>query len=267
MICKICGGMTQMLKAVVKDIKYVLCTCGVTFADPLPSREDIEKIYDDDYLENLKLDGDNPHFREEYQPIYQAEKVMTFRDLGFSYEKGENKRWLDVGCANGLFVGWIKQFGYDAVGVDVSIEMIEIAKSKGLNCYCSNPDELGETFCVVSMWDVIEHLSEPMGMIKKVRQCVNKGGSLFLQTPCTGIISDTFGNNWREYTYPNHIHLFSQDSLFRILADHGFLIRNWVRFGSGNNSGTLPDDRKKVFDSISKQLGIGDIIAIWAVLL
>ena len=43
------------------------------------------------------------------------------------------------------------------------------------------------------------------------------------------------------------------------------MIKNWVRFGSGNTSGTLPDGKKKVFDTIAKQLGIGDVIALWAV--
>jgi len=264
MLCKICNRDEQILKAVVDGVKHVQCTCGVTFVDPMPLKDEVGKIYENDYVEGMGLNEDNPHFKEEYQPIYQSEKAMTFKDLCFPYEKGENKKWLDVGCANGLFVGWIERFGYDAVGVDVSNEMIKIARSKGLNCYCKDPSELDDLYDVISMWDVIEHLLDPIDLVVKVSKRLKRGGSLLLQTPCTGIISDTFGNNWREYTYPNHLHFFSQEALFNVLTCHGFSVNSWVRFGSGNNSGTLPDDRKKVFDTIAKQLGIGDIIAMWA---
>ncbi len=43
-----------------------------------------------------------------------------------------------------------------------------------------------------------------------------------------------------------------------------FMIVNWIRIGSGNNAGTIPQNPKKVFDTISKNLGIGDNIIVWA---
>jgi hypothetical protein len=102
--------------------------------------------------------------------------------------------------------------------------------------------------------------------MQRIQKCLKKGGTLFLQTPCSGIVSDTFGKLWGDYVYPAHLHIFSQDSLFRLLVSNGFNIVNWVRFGSGNPKGSIPDDRKKVIDSIAKQLGIGDQIALWAIL-
>lgn len=248
------------------DVSYAQCTCGVTLADPMPTKTELTTFYDHNYVESMGCKEANPHFTEAYQPVYQSEKVLTFKDLGFPYEKGKGLRWLDVGCANGLFVGWIRQFGCAAFGVDVAPQMIEEARSKGLDCYCCEADELGSTFDIVSLWDVIEHSLNPKQLLERVARSVKRGGSLLLQTPCTGIISDTFGRNWREYTYPNHLYLFSQESLFRLLKDHGFMIKNWVRFGSGNTNGTLPDEKKKVFDTIAKQLGIGDVIALWAVM-
>jgi 2-polyprenyl-3-methyl-5-hydroxy-6-metoxy-1,4-benzoquinol methylase len=232
----------------------------------MPTKAELTTFYNNNYVKSMGCKEANPHFTEAYQPVYQSEKVLTFKDLKFSYEEAQRLRWLDVGCANGLFVGWIRQFGYEAIGVDVASAMIEEARSKGLECYCCEADELGSAFDIVSLWDVIEHSLNPKQLMERVTRSIKKGGSLLLQTPCTGIISDAFGPDWREYTYPNHVHLFSQESLFRLLKDHGFMIKNWVRFGSGNTSGTLPDDKKKVFDTIAKQLGIGDVIALWAVM-
>ena len=265
MICNLCGGSEQVVKAVLNEATYGQCTCGVTLADPMPSEDELKAFYNNKYVESMGCKESNPHFTQSYQPIYQAEKALTLRDLSFPYEEGKRQRWLDVGCANGLFVGWIKQFDYEVAGVDVAPEMIEEARSKGLSCYCCEADQLGGTFDIVSLWDVIEHSRCPKETMTRVGKTLRQGGNLFLQTPCTGIISDTFGQHWREYTYPNHLHLFSQDSLFRLLKEHDFMIKNWIRFGSGNTSGTLPDEKKKVIDSIAKRLGIGDVIAVWAV--
>ncbi len=266
MTCVLCGSSERIVRAVLGDISYVQCTCGVTHADPMPTEIELTRFYNDNYVKSMGCEEANPHFTEAYQPVYQSEKVLTFKDLTFPYEKGQGLHWLDVGCANGLFVDWIRQFGYVASGVDVASEMIEEARDKGLDCHCCEADELGSAFDVVSLWDVIEHSLNPKQLVERVVRAVKRGGSLLVQTPCTGIISDTFGSNWREYTYPNHLHLFSQASLFGLLKNHGFMIRNWVRFGSGNTSGTLPDDKKKVFDTIAKRLGIGDVIAMWAVM-
>lgn len=265
MVCAICGSSEQVLKAAFEKVRYVECTCGVTFADPMPTDDELKRFYNNRYVESMGSEGENPHFREEYQPVYQSEKELTFRDLGFPYTEGRGRTWLDVGCANGLFVDWIRQFGYRAKGVDIAPEMIEEARQKGLDCFCCEANELGEVFDIVSLWDVIEHARNPRDMLPRAASALRTGGTLFVQTPCTGIISDTFGDKWREYTYPNHLHLFSQDALFRLLTNHGFAVRKWVRFGSGNTSGTLPDDKKRVIDTIAKRLGIGDVIALWAV--
>jgi 2-polyprenyl-3-methyl-5-hydroxy-6-metoxy-1,4-benzoquinol methylase len=266
MTCTICGSSEQVAKALFAEVAYARCACGVTFADPMPTETELVEFYNNNYVRSMGCKEANPHFTEAYQPVYQSEKVLTFKDLKFPYEDGQGLRWLDVGCANGLFVDWIKQFGYEVSGVDVAPQMVHEARGKGLDCHCCHADELGSRFDIVSLWDVIEHSLNPKKLMEGVAKTVKSGGSLLLQTPCTGIISDTFAQNWREYTYPNHLHLFSQESLFQVLKDHGFMIRNWVRFGSGNTSGTLPDDKKKVFDTIAKCLGIGDVIALWAVM-
>ena len=266
MTCSICGSSETVVKALFTNAAYVQCTCGVTLADPMPTEADLAKFYDHDYLKSMGCKETNPHFTEAYQPIYRSEKVLTFKDLKFPYADGHGLRWLDVGCANGLFVDWIRQFGYEVSGIDVASQMIQEARGKGLDCHCCQANELGSRFDIVSLWDVIEHSLNPRGLLQSVAKAVKSGGSLLLQTPCTGIISETFAQSWREYTYPNHLHLFSQESLFRLLKDYGFMIRNWVRFGSGNTSGTLPDDKKEVFDTIAKRLGIGDVIALWAVM-
>ena len=42
-------------------------------------------------------------------------------------------------------------------------------------------------------------------------------------------------------------------------------MKSWVRFGSGNDSGTIPDLNKRAMDIVAKTLGIGDTLAVWFV--
>ena len=150
MTCILCGSSERTARAVFDIVTYAQCTCGVTLADPMPTKTELTTLYDHNYVESMGCKEANPHFTEAYQPVYQSEKVLTFNDLGFPYEKGKGLRWLDVGCAgNGLFVGWIRQFGCEAFGVDVAPQMIEEARSKGLDCYCCEADELGSAFDIV----------------------------------------------------------------------------------------------------------------------
>ena len=61
-----------------------------------------------------------------------------------------------------------------------------------------------------------------------------------------------------------HLHLFSQDSLFKLLCDTGFSVVSWVRFGSCNPKGSIPDVNKRAMDTIAKRMGIGDTIVVRA---
>ena len=59
-----------------------------------------------------------------------------------------------------------------------------------------------------------------------------------------------------------HLNLFSQNALFALATKYGFQIRSFVSFGSGNTSNTVPDVNKRAMDTLVKQLGCGDVLAV-----
>ena len=73
-----------------------------------------------------------------------------------------------------------------------------------------------------------------------------------------------FAEKWLYYLPVQHIHLFSQESLFKLLSDSGFSVISWVRFGSCNPKDSIPDVNKRAIDTIVKRLGIGDTIVVRA---
>jgi 2-polyprenyl-3-methyl-5-hydroxy-6-metoxy-1,4-benzoquinol methylase len=190
-------------------------------------------------------------------------KELTFKDLGVVF-KGKKKKLLDVGCATGDFVKLMSDLGFDAEGIDISEELVGLAVKRKLKCSLNNVENINKKYDCISLWHVIEHVRYPRELLAKVRTLLRKDGDLFIETPCYGLIAEAFGDGWRFFMPPEHICIFTQHSLLKFLCDMGFVIKNWVRFGSGNDTGKMPAPNKNAMDCIAKTLQIGDTIAVWA---
>ncbi|MBI1911707.1 MAG: class I SAM-dependent methyltransferase [Deltaproteobacteria bacterium] len=265
-ICKICGGSESRLVVNVEGHNYVRCAnCGVERMGSYPSFDEITKFYESDYMvKQFNNLGHHIHFTPEYRQTYFGEKDLTFSDLRMDLSNYTGKRLLDVGCANGQFLEYTNRFGIASEGIDISSEMVEAGKKNGLNCSVKDFFEMQGEYDVITFWDVVEHVLSPKDVLEKTRALLAKGGEVVIQTPCTGMVSELFAEKWLYYLPVQHIHLFSQEALFSLLRDTGFSIVSWVRFGSCNPKGTIPDTNKRAIDTIVKRMGIGDTIVVRA---
>lgn len=96
---------------------------------------------------------------------------------------------LDVGCGIGGFVGYAAGRGLRAVGSDVSPEAVATARTAGLEVYIA--DELDahvpdDALDALTMWDVVEHLVDPVGVLDATVRKVRPGGALLFETPDGG---------------------------------------------------------------------------------
>lgn len=264
--CRLCGTTEARLIAVVEDCQYVRCAgCGVERMASYPSASRIAEFYDTGYMtKKFNNLGHHLHFTKEYRETYFAEKTLTFSDLRVDLNSLKGRKLLDVGCANGQFLEFTGKLGMDSTGIDISEEMVNAGKDAGLNCQVQDLFEMKGSFDLLTYWDVIEHVSDPRRVLEKTRSLLSPGGEVILQTPCTGMVSELFGDKWLYYLPVQHLHLFSQDSLFKLLSDTGFSVVSWVRFGSCNPKGSIPDVNKKAMDTIAKRMGIGDTIVVRA---
>lgn len=265
-VCRICGSAEARHAVAMDAVNYVRCAgCGVERMAKYPTLAEIKAFYENGYMEtkfnNL---GHHIHFTPEYRSSYFAEKDMTFADIGLDLKTAKGKRLLDVGCANGQFLEYTARFGIDGAGIDISEEMVGVAQKNGLNCFVKDLFDVNEKYDLVTYWDVIEHVSDPKAILEKTRSILNTGGEVVLQTPATGMISELFGDRWLYYLPVQHIHLFSQIALFNLLNKTGFAITGWIRFGSCNPKGSIPDMNKRVADAVCKRMGIGDTMVVRA---
>ncbi len=148
----------------------------------------------------------------------------SFRNLEKS--NSATQRLLDIGCGNGDFLYFAKSTGREVVGIDLDEEAVSVARKNGLDVRLGTIDILDpekEKFDIITLGHVIEHVHDPLYLLRKCYNLLNKNGYIWIDTP--NIDSEghrIYGRNWRDLDAPRHLVLFSYDSLRNVLRDAGF---------------------------------------------
>ena len=147
----------------------------------------------------------------------------------------ERMRLLEVGSWVGKFIEAAKQRypGWDITGVEPSAHGARVCREeKGLNVHHGTLADVqlpAESFDVVHLWHVLEHLPDPPSTMRLVQRCLKSGGVLTLRTPnCESLASRRQGARWRNWDPLQHLYHFTYDTLDRLLTEAG-LKRVWPR--------------------------------------
>ena len=137
-------------------------------------------------------------------------------------------RLLDVGCGYGGFVSLMRDRGWDAEGIDPSPETVAAASAKGIPVRLETLDEFsrsGAAYGAITMFDVLEHLFDPMSALRKVFALLEPGGVLLVRVPDTTPVVrllSPFGLGSGLYDPPFHLFDFPPRVLTMMLAEAGF---------------------------------------------
>jgi 2-polyprenyl-3-methyl-5-hydroxy-6-metoxy-1,4-benzoquinol methylase len=157
--------------------------------------------------------------------------------LALAGDMSPGMRVLDVGCGNGFTCGEFLRLHCDVVGVDLSIEGIEIArKTYPAGRFETLPADdqllanLGEApFDIVVSTEVVEHLYDPRAYARGCFRALKPGGRFICTTPYHGFAKNlllALANKWDAHANPlwdgGHIKLWSRKTLARLLTETGF---------------------------------------------
>ena len=139
------------------------------------------------------------------------EEPGYWRDVTRHFPSGA--RLLDVGCGG----AWLGDHFDNYTGIDVSPEAVEAARSRGRQVLLVNGDEplpFDEgNFDGVVLKDVLEHVAEPVALVREVRRVLRPGGRVFASSP------DAQRWVWDDYT---HRRPFTRKSFRKLFEDQGF---------------------------------------------
>lgn len=136
-------------------------------------------------------------------------------------------KWLDVGCATGDFMVAAHAKVTEVQGIDISDFAVNETKARGLvNVMLGDFVELEmglNEFDLVTMWDTVEHVRDPVLTLEKAFRVTKPGGYLVLTTgDIESRIARLLGRFWHLMIPPRHLYFFSPATITRMLMKVGF---------------------------------------------
>lgn len=236
--CPLCDAPAPSLHCRLPRFAVYRCAdCTLRFRYPLPTRDELTTMYEDDryhasvYFENAHAGYDerSPEIR-----IYRR----ALRDLGALAHPG---RLLDVGCATGVFLDLARGAGWRVQGVELSSRHAASARTEfALDVwegdFLEAPFPAG-AFDVITMWDFLEHVLDPHAVLAKARELLAPGGVLLVFTIDTASLFNRVGDlidrtvgagRVLELLYDfRHNYYFTGTALARLLSRSGFRVERW----------------------------------------
>lgn len=226
-VCVICRSeMNKMFD--YHSFNYFRCpTCRHVMTLPYPTNLQLQEHYDQAFE-----DG-NYNTARKHEDVYMSAMNKFVKLIKMHFDKQgrslNNLTALDVGCFTGEFLYCMHQQGADVYGIEYQQQAAKIANQK-LPGRIVNADVLNDSFSlplpefdVITLFGVVEHVIDPVGLIERMVPLLKKNGLLMIQTPnSSSMLARLMGKYWLPYTPVEHIHLFSTKSLEKTLRRNMF---------------------------------------------
>ena len=217
--------------------------CGLVRTSPRPTRESIGFYYPESY-------GHFAPDESRRSALYAALRWVVRLPYRLRYghadaadrpSAGAN-RLLDLGCGAGLLLADMARLGWDPWGLEPNPEMAQrtverlgVSRDRVFAGTAEEADYPAESFDLVTMSHVVEHLHDPRGVLAKVHRWLRPGGRIRIWIPNFGSLeSRVFRRLWHGLDVPRHLHHFSPATLRRMLEASGFAVERVVPQVQGN---------------------------------
>jgi len=226
--CKVCDS--EKIYKYHYDINgnsiYICGDCKVQFMNPQ---------YTDEYLNDYysKYTKDEPQWDE---PLSYGHNFYLSLIEKYTTSKGT---LLDVGCGKGHLLKEAKKRGWEVFGYDVDCKSTEyFSKKHNIKMFCGDFEKIkweSNSFNLVSMHQVFEHLKNPLSQLQIINSILIEGGLLFIVIPNIKSLSsiikfrlEKLGFRKKDigkyYDTSHHLFYYEPKTLKNILIKHGYKI-------------------------------------------
>ncbi len=231
--CPVCEGRTfreepvperwigqRVFRHVAGRLGLARCqACGVVLTRPRPSSGLLQTFYGgSDYRCHDDADRDDVTIKADVL-LDRVEKVC-----------GSGGRLLDYGCGSGWLMQRAKQRGWSALGYDMGARAIDTCRAQGIEVVGDLDQLEPKSFEAIVLHHVFEHVEQPRETLRRLKQLLSPGGSLFIEVPNAASLrarmsphwASRFGIDERYRAFPIHLYYFTPKTLARLLDSEGF---------------------------------------------
>ncbi len=236
--CMLCGS--QEFRTQFEEPPYAVrrCSrCGLGWVSPRFDPERLAEIYKSDRYWR------SPSPKTQGYTDYRGDQRLyldTFRNrLRYVLRDGPRTgRALDVGCAAGFCMAGMRELGFETYGLEISETIAAHAREQfGFQNIHIGPLEQAPYedgfFDLITMWDVVEHVADPIALLRRARELLAPGGLLVIETQdIDSRFARALGPKWHHYKHEEHIYHFTPATVRTLLEQAGFRVAKLThRFG------------------------------------
>jgi len=225
--CPTCG-VAQAVPEMEKDhMQLVRCSaCDLVYVSPTFDEAHYTEVYASSAYQDIVRDlGIKSH-------EYRVERFGRERvELMGQHLTDGTPRYLDVGCSTGFVVEAARDRGWDAVGLDLNPSAVDFGRGRGLDLRTASLEDAGfepATFDAISLFDVLEHLIDPVRTLRASLRLLAPGGILFLYVPNYDSASRLLMGKDAHFIWPTHHLNYYTPTTIRDLMRREGLRTEWV---------------------------------------
>ncbi|MSQ95833.1 MAG: class I SAM-dependent methyltransferase [Gemmataceae bacterium] len=247
--CPLCGGTDHAPHLEATDplggLRFLIVQCkrcGLAFTNPRPNLESASQFYPADY-----------HC---HQRRVRATHRRLPRYVARTLQPHGEARLLDFGCGSGGFLQRMHGLGWNVVGLDRAEAAVARVRDLGLDAHVGtlpHPLWSSECFEAITMWQTLEHVLQPLEVLRAAYRLLTPGAKLIVAVPnFDGFAARWFGPQWFGLDLPRHLTHFTPETLQRMLTKAGF---GHVEMRQGRHSSWIRHSAQRGF--LKSRLGSG----------
>lgn len=209
------------------EVDFRQCTqCGLLFREVFPTPDELHAIYQQAYEEEKIASGGT----NQESGAFATQSYADFiQDLA---RQPAHASVLDFGAGSGELVAALRDRSIEAEGLEFAEEARRFClEHRGISLLSDLKALPSGRYGVITMVEVIEHLTELQPTLRELCRLMEPGGTLLVTTPNRlGLRARREKGHWREAAKKFHLFLFDRRSLRQHLEKAGFTQVRQVRF-------------------------------------
>ncbi len=223
--CSLCGNDASSPVLIKDGFKLVEClSCQLVYVNPRLSPQAYLETYNSVNYGHIisKLALESHEYRKNRFGIERIEKVEEY------YNSKLEKTLLDIGSASGFFLEAASQRGWNVIGLELTDSAVEFSRARGNDVRKQTLEESNfskESFSVITLFDVLEHLSDPIETLRNIWSLLKPGGLVYIYVPNWNSAARLLSGQNAHFIWPtHHLTYFTPSTISKAFKVAGFEI-------------------------------------------